>query len=441
MSIPLSALPAAADEWRRDRWGRYLILPPDEDSPVGYTRMTTVAKALDDGGGLANWKATLAICGVIMRRGLRTQWEAHIAQTNGDPWYHGQASKARCKALVEECATAGGATDRRDTGTSLHSLTALVDLDRPPTHLTPETERDLRAYTDTLAEAGITVVPGMVEQTIVIDHHRVAGTFDRLYSVPGFALPLIGDLKTGTDLSYSWQSIAVQLAGYSRGDALYRQGPAPDGSEDVRSPMPEVDQDHGLICWLNAGTGECELYVVNLTAGWGAFGHSMWARGWRKAEVSTRLADHQGDLATQLEASIAAIQPPPGETAPVVGGDRVGGGPEEDRSPSSPTGAAALPSPELVGEVRAWLQGRIDVIGAHPAARVDLGTSWPVGVPPLPRSDDHTAEQLEAIEVALNGVEKRHALPFPPEKPGVDYMALVLNIFPNTTIEERDNAS
>lgn len=415
MTMPLSALPAPTDEWRRDQWGRYLMVPRGGGKPVGHTRMTTIAKALDNGGGLAPWKATLAVCGTIMRRGLRTQWEALLAQHQGDPWYAGEASKKACKALVEECAAAGGATDRRDTGTSLHTLTALVDLGRPPEHLTPETERDLSAYTTTLAAAGVSVVEGMVEQTVVLDDYTAGGTFDRGYRVPGFELPLIGDLKTGTDLSYSWQSIAVQLAGYAHGDDIYTQGRAADGSEDVRTPMPEVDQANGLIVWLDSATGNCELFLIDLTAGWEAFQLSMRARSWRNATVSMPLGAgrwHGPDLMPVLEASLAVAT--------------AGGGPGGAEPPPD-TGAAAA------AEVRAWLQGRIDLIGTHDRARVDLGLSWPAGLPGLLAYADHTAEQLAAIEEVLWAVEKRHGIVFPEPKPGVDLMAQVLDMFPNST--------
>lgn len=422
MTIPLSDLPAA-DEWRRDRWGRYLILPPGERQPVGYTRMTTVAKALDDGGGLAPWKATLTVVGTIMRRGLRTQWEALIASTGGDPWYAGEQSKKDCKRLVEECAAAGGSTDRRDTGTSLHTLTALDDLGRHIDHLTEETARDLDAYRSTLDAAGITVVDGLIEQTVVLDDYRVAGTFDRGYSVPGFERPLIGDLKCGSDLRYSWASICVQLAGYAHGDAIYRQGPATDGSEDVRLPMPEVDQDHGLIVWLNAGTGQCELFLVDLAAGWEAFQHSIWARAWRKRrDLSVPLADWvAGTEDDEVGSGPGVTEASPGAAAP----------PAEEGSLDNQLDE--LDRLQLEGEVRAWLQGRINAIGAHPQARVDLRASWPADLPTLRTSTTHTAEQLEAMENLLGQVEKRHALPFPPAKPGVDYLALVVEMFPNST--------
>lgn len=426
-SIPLSALPAK-DEWRRDQWRRYLIVPPDGGEPRGYTRVTTVAKALDDGGGLAPWKATMTVCGVILRRGLRAQWEALMAEHGNSPWYAGEAAKADCKQLVKECSAVGGANDRAELGTSLHTITALTDLGRNPA-LTEETQRDVDAYQRALRDAGITVAEGLIETTVVLDRHQVAGTFDRGYNVPGFELPLIGDLKTGANLSYSWASIAVQLATYSRGDAIYRQGPAADGSEDVRLPMPAVDQHHGLIVWLNADTGECELFLVDLDAGWEAFEHSVFARDWRKRNVAVSLSDYRlqpsGDaLLPALEASIAAVA---AKQAPPATAGQVGGGP----------GGSVGPASSGVAATRAWLGGRIATIGAHPTARTDLHASWPADLPTLRDRDDHSAEQLIAMETLIRAVERRHKITFPPEPPTEDdAVALVLHMFPNATVTD-----
>ena len=46
---------------------------------------------------------------------------------------------------------------------------------------------------------------------------------------------VVGDLKTGETLEWSWQPMCVQLAIYAHGDNVYRQGPAVDGSEDERA--------------------------------------------------------------------------------------------------------------------------------------------------------------------------------------------------------------
>lgn len=448
-SIPLSDLPVS-DEIRRDRWGRYLCRRPGETKLVGHTRVTTVAKALDDGGGLAPWKATHAVVGTIMRRGLRSQWEALMAATGDTPWYHGVESKKRCKELVEQCCTAAGADERRDTGISLHTLTALHDLGREPTHLTEESERDLKSYADALFKAGVEIMPELVEQTVVLDDYQVAGTFDRGAKVMGFDRPLVADLKSGGDLSYSWPSIAVQLAAYSRANSIYRQGPALDGSEDVRLPMPDFDKDNGLIVWLDSATGECTLHLVDIAQGWEAFQLSMAARAWRKANVSMPLGTGRfGDeLVSELEASVAALAGVSPDLVQVIDKAEqtdvdLGLIDSVDNSAllvqaegSSPEPGRASP-PGTDGQVRDWLQRRIDVIGAHANAKLDLTRSWPVDgrsvpLPTLIRFADHTPAQLEAIETVLTAVERRHRIPWPEPKPGVDLMAMIEKTFPGT---------
>lgn len=450
-SLPLGEL-GAVDRYRRDRWGRYLWVPRNGGKPTGHTRVTTVAKALDDGGGLAPWKSTLSICGTIMRRGLRSQWEALMAETNGDPWYAGAESKARCKKLVEECAAAGGANERRDTGTSLHALTALADAGRAPSHVTEETEGDLRAYREGLAAAGVTIMPEWIETPVVLDEYRVAGVFDRLVMVSDFPRPMIADLKCGADLSYSWTQIAVQLGGYANASAVYRQGTADDGSDDVREPMPEVDPDNGLIMWLNAGSGRLELFLVDLQAGWEAFQHSMWARGWRNAQVARPLAEggwSRAPLEEELAASVEALasrQNPqdrperPAEPSPAPTTPPAGESPTEIPPPAPVVDGYHGDELEVdyVTRLRAWLQGRVDEIGTREAARRDLGRMWPAGVPSLRSSTDHSPDQLDAIEIVLRAVERQHVIPFPPPRPEAegDPVGRLLHLFPNTTIEE-----
>jgi hypothetical protein len=48
-----------ATEIPRDRWGRPLIEPPDGGKPIGYTRVSTLAKALDDKTSLMDWKCRI----------------------------------------------------------------------------------------------------------------------------------------------------------------------------------------------------------------------------------------------------------------------------------------------------------------------------------------------------------------------------------------------
>jgi len=257
----------------------------------------------------------------------------------------------------------------------------------------------------------------------VLDEWRTAGTFDRIVKVPGFELPLIADLKTGADLSYSWQSIAVQLAAYAHADAIYKQGAAADGSQDVRLPMPEVDKRHGLIMWLNAGTGLLELHIVDISAGWDAFKLSHAARDWRGTKnLATLIDDYQPqlDLVPALEASLAAVAARADEHPSV----------DRECPPDEPCISCDAEA------VRAWLMGRIKLIGAHSEARATLSQLWPAELPYLHRSDEHTPEQLLVIEQLCDDTEAKHSLPFGESKPGAaGGLARLIEMFPGSTIE------
>jgi hypothetical protein len=422
-AIPLSALPPPLDPTRRDGRGRYLIVPPEGGKPVGYQRVTRTASLLDDSWGIPPWMAAMATIGTLMRRGLRAQWEALLARSNGNPWYYSEETKRECKRLVDEAAAVGGANDRSELGTALHEITSLLDHGRELSHLSEDTAADVRAYQAALAEAGISFLPDMIERIVVLDRLRIAGTFDRGAIVPGFERPMIADLKTGADLSYAWQAIASQLSLYSRGEALYTQGAAEDGSEDVREEPPDWDQENGLVIWLPAGTGTCQLFLVDLTAGWASVDHALWVQDWRNRKVAMDYEPGQldrwsapttdDDLETVLEASLAVIE----AQAAAVRADQIDVDPIE---------AEAEPL-----DFRGWLQERIDAIGQHPQARQDLATSWPEGVPSLRTSTAHTVPQLDQIEHVLDTVERLHRLAFPSPRPTeAEGLDLIFKLFP-----------
>lgn len=388
-SIPVDRIAPAQP--RRDQWGRYLIVPPTGGKPVGYTRVTTVAKALDSDGALAPWKASLTATGMLMRRGLRAQWEALIAETNGDPWYTSPESKSECKRLVEECAAVGGANDRREIGTALHTLTAMADVGVTPLHLSEETERDVQTYLTGMAVSGIDMDLNYVERIVVLDDWHVAGTFDRLAHVPGFELPLVADLKTGADLTYSWHSIAVQLAAYAHADALYAQGTHKDGTHDVRTPMVAVNQDYALVIWCPAGEARLELLLVDIAAGWVAFEESMWTREWRaRDDLAIPLSEFAYDLPDE---------------------------PDPDLHRQLSESVVQAQAERGIPDVRTWLQARIEVIGAHDAARAMLQLQWPPDLPTLRSTDQHTSDQLAAIEHLLDSIERANNLGFPEPRP------------------------
>ena len=153
---------------RRDRWGRYLVLPEGGTKPVGYTRATTVAKALDDSGGLLNWGKRMVALGLAQRPDL----VALVSTTSN-------ADKKTLDDICERAAEAGGATIRRDLGTALHGMLEKSWTD--PTFVAPDPYgSDVRAVHDPLATARLRVVDGYAERMIVHDRFQIAGTFDLL---------------------------------------------------------------------------------------------------------------------------------------------------------------------------------------------------------------------------------------------------------------------
>jgi len=360
---------------RRDRWGRYLVTPPGGGKPVGYTRATTVAKTLDDGGGLIPWKATATVVGSLRRPGLAARWSALYAE-HQDPWYATEASKIACKKLVEECAEAGGSTDRADIGTALHALVELINLGGAAPIIHGPMLADVDAYRRTIAAAGITFDPALIEAMVVLDRYQVAGTADILScNLPGIG-NVVADLKTGTDLKYSWQAIAIQLAIYANADNVYLQHDATDGSADERIVMPELSRSTGLVIHLPAGEARCELHLIDLEAGWEAFEHSMWTRKWRMRRDLARLFTVEAPPAFDEVATSAFT--------PEVEGERPG----TDVRPPVPGTIEPPPFDDVVASPQAETHGRVQPATAaeeqHPLTATSTGARPSAAVTPPP---------------------------------------------------------
>lgn len=240
-------------EPRRDRWGRYLIVPPGAKKPTGYTRATTVAKALDDTSSLMKWGKRMTAIGLAARPDLT----ALVAAADND-------DRQTIDELCERAAEAGGATIRRDLGTALHSLLEQHWTD--PSHVMPAGyAADAAAVDAALAAAGLTVVDGLHERVIVHDTHRIAGRPDLVVS--DGTTSYIADVKTGSSIRYGALGWAVQLAIYATADAMYLQGDAPDGSEDERLPWADVSTEWAVIIHVQPGSGECTLHRLDLLIG------------------------------------------------------------------------------------------------------------------------------------------------------------------------------
>ena len=356
MTIALDAndLLAPKAEPKRDRWGRYLIVPQTGGKAVAHTRATTVAETLDDRYNLELWKMRQVALGLAARPDLIAQAAAHTTEDK-------KVLNDVCKQAMDAAAAQSGA----NLGTALHRIIERHNrgqLDECPDLFT---ER-VAAYRDAIAAAGIVVRRDLVERVAVLGRHNIAGTFDAGVEIGG--RHYVADLKTGTGVDFGARGFAVQLAIYANAETLY------DYNTETHEDAPGFDLERAVIIHLPAAGGPCALHWIDIAAGADALEHAMWVRSWRKRDVITPFA------APPAVVEPSAVVDPPGDA-----------------------------------DTRAWLIGRIAAM--PPDAVALLAARWPADVPTLKSTDTHTAAQLSAIGDAVSGVERDRDLSFPPLHP------------------------
>lgn len=251
---------------KADQYGRPLIVPRGGKKAKSYTRPSTLAGILPGKDGLMNYHSYTAVGGTLFRPELRNLVGAY--------WPPTEENKGEINKLMAELRDAGGASLGAKNGTALHASTVNLDEGRPVVDYDPEITADLKAYQEFMKAAGLEIIPGLIECTIVLEKYGVAGSADRIVRKDGKLY--IFDLKTGKHLGFGeW---AVQLALYSRGESLY------DWDTETHEDMPEVDQDSGLVLHLPFGKAKPTLYVVDLVKGWEAAQQAMAIHAWRKTQ-------------------------------------------------------------------------------------------------------------------------------------------------------------
>lgn len=382
-------------EPKRDRYGRYLISGADGGPAKAHTRATTFAKAVAEEGALTGWKMRMVALGLAARTDL---YAGVAAVTDSDT----PDGKKKLNAICEDALEAGGGTTGRNMGTAVHEVIEGINRGADPTGVAPMFRADVDAYTGALRSAGVAVYPGMVERVIVNSTVTVAGTFDLLVQVPGYDLPLVADLKTGSSVAYGAGEWAIQLALYAGATSLYNY------STDTHEAFPAVDPDHGLIIHLPAGTGACQLHIIDLAAGRRMIDVCATVRAWRNESKR---------LLTPLAAPAATIP----ATAP-EGQATTGAAPDPAPSPV----LAPIPSPvrdagpietAAVDDRVRHLHGRLSALQAvNPAAITEVLNRWPADTCSLSAhlAGDGTLVpwQLDQIETATSAVEAAIEAPF-----------------------------
>jgi len=253
---------------KRDRWQRPLITPPGGGKPEPYIRVSTLAGALDDKTALGDWKARMTGLGVARSADLTTAFGS--IQDIDDP-----EQKKTANELAEQAQERAKSSAKRIMGTGFHTITETHDKGRTPEFI-PDALRDLY---DDYARLTHGVAWRAIEQFVVVDEVKAAGTTDRVGHRPGDAKPRVWDVKTGR-VDYGQLKFAVQLACYARG-MFYNP------ATGERRPWPDIDLRVGYILHADPNTGKVTPYEVDLEAGWAAAKTAREVYGLRKAKVMT----------------------------------------------------------------------------------------------------------------------------------------------------------
>lgn len=296
----------------RDGYDRPMIVPKDGGRPVPHTRTTTFVDCIEDKTALHDYGQRNVLLGIANH----PDDDVILGEVRSlDP--EEPADKRRLNELVEECEKLSGADRKRDKGSHLHELSEYVDKGEalPDAtrygETTKEDVEDMAAYKIATLDMDV----HRIEQFVVISELLVAGTADRYvgYSGPG---PLgdtvsgryVLDLKTGT-LDFGQAKIAGQLAAYSRAE-FYDFQRIPHFIRDVckcrtaehkscwkawketefdaelaasaYSPLPDINQEWGIVVNLRPGSAEASLHWVDLTYGWEVAQQSWRTRNLRK---------------------------------------------------------------------------------------------------------------------------------------------------------------
>lgn len=267
----------------RDRWNRPLITPVGGGKPEPYTRCTTYVGALEDTYNLEKWKMRMTAVGLGQRPDLM------LAVQACDPTRDKEALNQHCDAAVEAAKASAAAT----MGTAVHKLTEAVDRGEMQLDDVPAVARpDVAAYLGVMQQAKLQVLG--IERFVVLDSHKIGGTYDRDVSLHGRGY--IADIKTGT-LDFGMGKIAMQLAVYAHSRAY--------NVDTFERTDLDVDLERAIVIHLPIGTGKCFLRWVDIASGWEAVQLAGQVREWRKRK----------NLSEVFEYARVDAEPTPAEAA------------------------------------------------------------------------------------------------------------------------------
>ncbi|QGH75788.1 exonuclease [Gordonia phage Syleon] len=266
-------------EWREGRKGPKKAKWWYSPDATAYSRMSSIAKALDTKENLVDWAACQAAVGVMLDPAARSEVVTLINEYDADPWNNGddespKNGKARLKEAVEQARATAGSHVASAKGTEFHKLGELHNQGKSPRivqdHLKPLFEhykeavaplefiqQELFVANDELQKAGSVDYMIRMPKGLVVKVPWVKGPIDLSDRV------LIGDLKTGKwDAMYP-MSVTTQIAGYATAKKY-------DQETGVREDLhPDLYDGLGLLVHFPIGRPDARVkfYLLDTRLG------------------------------------------------------------------------------------------------------------------------------------------------------------------------------
>lgn len=289
------------------RNGRYSGPNPDTGKPATWMRTTTFAGAIADSFALTLWQLRMAGMGLAVRPDLLRKIE-NILQAEGTSAYEvAKSQREILNTIMEDAKLAAGSKDRARKGTILHKHTQEIDMGRKSLGDVPgEFRASVNAYLKGMTDCGFECIPDLIERSTLCASLKVAGTFDRVLRVTRTLDPVvldggrtvqlhegdhvIGDVKSGQDLSYAWGEILIQESVYAHGvdeTGVAVPDHSPQGkvvwrwADIAEFGIPNLRTDVGIVMHMPYGESTCDLYYADLIT------------GWRGAKISQNVIDYR----------------------------------------------------------------------------------------------------------------------------------------------------
>lgn len=311
--------------------------------------VTKVAEIINSTWNLERWKERQILIGLAKKPQLADNMAAYISD------------KKALDSIVRKAMDAAGSDDAADRGSAIHRIVELVDRGEP---IPDKWQPWAAAWQKALHDAGLEIVPELIERIVVYPGSRVAGRADRFCRRTIDGRLVVVDLKTGEHAVEYPHSTAVQLALYANAPLMAAPLPTEGGITEDLNPLPPIDTSIGYIVHMPS-EDRIDIVGVDLVEGWKAADLCFKALEWqRKKDLTFPVLERECEVISREQ----------------------------------------------------WVQNRVDrIIELGPVGKQKLRGCWPLGINKRPPWTDF---EIDRIIRSLDLAEADLQLPFGEPDPG-----------------------